>query len=233
MPYYEKSLAGLLPLMADDLLKAEGDEITYADAVDWFSVHYPDFKESTIRAHLYRFSVNSPSRHHYGAKTDGSEDLLVMSGQGRFRRYDPATEDEEGVGDEGEIEESDGQFAYEHNLRDYLARNMDLIERGLELVGIEQDAGGRRIDILGRDTNGCYVVVELKVSRGYDRVVGQLLRYQNWVRRNLSDGRPVRGVIIASEITPDLRLACESLSDVRLLEYSLAVELKDVTKEAA
>jgi RecB family endonuclease NucS len=38
-------------------------------------------------------------------------------------------------------------------------------------------AGGRRIDILAIDAQGRYVVLELKVSMGFDKVVGQLLRY--------------------------------------------------------
>jgi hypothetical protein len=34
--------------------------------------------------------------------------------------------------------------------------------------------GGRIIDILAVDKGGRYVVIELKVSRGYDRVVGSI-----------------------------------------------------------
>ena len=73
-------------------------------------------------------------------------------------------------------------------------------------AGVEFSAGGRFIDILARDRNGGFVVIELKVSRGYDRTIGQLLRYMAWVSANLSDGRPVRGVIVASKITEDLQL---------------------------
>jgi hypothetical protein len=48
-------------------------------------------------------------------------------------------------------------------------------------------AGGRFIDILAVDENNDYLVVELKVSRGYDRVIGQLLRYMAWVGRHLAE----------------------------------------------
>jgi RecB family endonuclease NucS len=40
---------------------------------------------------------------------------------------------------------------------------------------LEFSAGDRYIDILAVDAQGSFVVIELKVSRGYDRVIGQLL----------------------------------------------------------
>jgi RecB family endonuclease NucS len=64
---------------------------------------------------------------------------------------------------------------------------MAAIEPGLRLYeeesvkGIEFPVGGRFIDLLGVDEAGALVVIELKVSRGYDRVVGQLLRYGGWI----------------------------------------------------
>ena len=85
------------------------------------------------------------------------------------------------------------------------------------------------VDILAVDKSGNYVVVELKVSRGYDRVVGQLLRYMAWIEKNQADpGQSVRGVIIAKDISEDLLLACSRISSVRLFEYSLSVSLKPV-----
>jgi len=70
-------------------------------------------------------------------------------------------------------------------------------------------------------------VIELKVSRGYDRVVGQLMRYMAWIRKNQAEaGQQVRGIIVAREISEDLWLACSLLADVKLLEYELSLKLK-------
>lgn len=44
--------------------------------------------------------------------------------------------------------------------------------------------GGRFIDILALDAKQGLVVIELKVSKGYDRVVGQLLRYMSWIKQH-------------------------------------------------
>ena len=79
------------------------------------------------------------------------------------------------------------------------------------------------------DKTGAFVVLELKVSKGYDRVVGQLLRYVNWVRQNLADpGQRVRGIIVCRTMSDDLRLACASIKDVELFEYQLSVSVTKV-----
>lgn len=110
-----------------------------------------------------------------------------------------------------------------------------IVEPGLQLyedkgiAGIEFPVGGRFADILAVDAEGRLVVIELKVSRGYDRVIGQLLRYVSWISKHQAEeGQNVRGMIIAREISEDLRLACSSIPNVELFEYELAVNLRSV-----
>ena len=119
--------------------------------------------------------------------------------------------------------------------KNYLAKNLSVIEAGLklyedeEIKGIEFPVGGRFIDILAVDSNGKLVVIELKVSKGYDRVVGQLMRYMAWIQKNQAEsGQQVRGIIVAREISEDLKLACSLLPDVHLFEYELSLTLKRV-----
>jgi RecB family endonuclease NucS len=138
--------------------------------------------------------------------------------------------------DADEEPEASTEFAYESDLRDYLAGNLALVESGLKLYedegidGVEFPVGGRFIDILARDSKGGFVVIELKVSRGYDRVVGQLMRYMAWVKKNLAKpGQSIRGVIVAREISEDLKLACSLIPGVQLMEYELSLKLKHVT----
>jgi RecB family endonuclease NucS len=70
---------------------------------------------------------------------------------------------------------------------------------------------------------------ESKVSRGYDRAMGQLRRYMGWIARNHADpGQAVRGIIVAREIGQDLVLACFGLSDVELFEYQMSVSVRKV-----
>lgn len=100
-----------------------------------------------------------------------------------------------------------------------------------EITGIEFPVGNRFIDILAIDRNNNYVVIELKVSRGYDRVVGQILRYMAWIRKNhAEENQKVRGIIIAREISDDLLLACSETNNVELYEYNLSITLNKIKK---
>ncbi|WP_137896537.1 endonuclease NucS domain-containing protein [Ramlibacter sp. 2FC] len=101
-----------------------------------------------------------------------------------------------------------------------------------EMIDLRHPVGGHFIDILAVDSAGGYVVIELKVSKGYDRVVGQLLRYISWIKKNhAGPGQRVRGIIIAKQISDDLRLACAEVPSVSLYEYALSVTVKHVALE--
>lgn len=134
------------------------------------------------------------------------------------------------------IEPVGSEFAYEKDLQNFLVRNLEKIEPGLKLYndnersGEEFPAGRRRIDILALDQENRLVVIELKVSRGHDRTIGQILNYIGWIKENLArDGQEVRGIIIAKDITEDLRLAC-SLPELPIVlrEYSITFSLNVV-----
>jgi RecB family endonuclease NucS len=67
----------------------------------------------------------------------------------------------------------------ENDLRDYLAANIFLVEKGLTLIGKEYDThGAGRIDLLCRDKSGVHVVIELKKGKIGHEVVGQALKYR-------------------------------------------------------
>ena len=240
---YEKPVRILMQEMIPAIGIKQGDIFSRDQVVRWFAKHYPKIKQGTVEAHLIRLSTNVRSRLQYTAKVDGSDDHFFKIDTSNFRLYvagiDPlpisldTPDEEELVSDKVE---GTGEFAYERDLRDYLARNLQLIEPGMSLyrdediTGVEYPVGGRFIDLLATDSEGNYVVIELKVSKGYDRVVGQLLRYVNWIKLNLAEnGEKVRGIIIAKKISNDLTLACSELSHVSLIEYELAVKLKTVS----
>lgn len=244
---YDKPVRILMQEMIPSLGIETGDTFSRDQAVTWFAANYPKIKKGTVTAHLMRLSTNVASRHQYSPRADGSDDVFFKIDSRTFRRYEPGSDPTPlttGVSDQDEeVEDTEpettGEFAYEHDLRDFLARNLHLIEPGLSLysdegmAGIEFPVGGRFIDILAIDRNGGFVIIELKVSKGYDRVIGQLLRYVNWIRQNLADpGQKVRGAIIAKRITEDLRLATSSLAEVSLFEYELSVSLRPVEAAA-
>ncbi len=142
------------------------------------------------------------------------------------------------TGDVGsEDEESDQQFAAESDLRDFLAKNPTCIEAGLSLYqvgdqsGVEFPIEGGFIDMLAVDREGRFVVIELKVGRGRNKTVGQLLYYMAWVDKNLGKGS-CRGMIIAKDISDDLMLAVQRAPGVSVLRYRLAVSVELVSPKA-
>lgn len=257
MAIYSKPTWALMKEMASELVTKPGGAFSKQQAIDWFARKYPKIKTGTVTAHLIRLSTNARTRTHYNAKAS-QDDVLFQIDRSHFRLYDPAndpapiytaseassrlqTSDIE-EGSEDDVPESIGsdQFAYESDLKNYLAKNLHLLEPGLRvyeeegITGIEFPVGGRFIDILAVDSSGGLVVIELKVSRGYDRVIGQLMRYIAWISKNQAeDNQRVRGAIVAREISEDLLLACSLVPDIDLYEYQLSLSVSQVDRNRA
>lgn len=247
MSIYSKPVRVLMKEMAAELAKTPERIFTKQDAIAWFGQRYPKIKVGTVTAHLTRLSTNARSRIHYSVKP-GEDDVLYQIEGSHYRHYQPG-QDPTPLYAEGTIEKNgrvfgedeetiaalpsaSSEFAYEADLRDYLAKNLTKVQDGLRLyeeegiTGIEFPVGGRFIDILATDARGGLVVVELKVSRGYERVVGQLMRYMAWIKKNLAEpNQNVRGVIVARRISEDLQLACSLVPGIELYEYELSLSL--------
>jgi hypothetical protein len=234
--------------MVNDLGLSGDKTITRDKIIQWFNEHHPEVIKGTLYCQITLHSTNAPSRIHYNPKP--KHDILFQLNRDLFRRFS-AQSDPKPIYDREVIpppslpvvetvESGGSEFAYEKDLRQYLAKNISIIEGGLKVyaddesgttTGIEFPAGDKSIDILAVDKNSDFVVIELKVSKGYDRVVGQLLYYMGWIKQNLAEEKhSVRGIIVAREISEDLKLAALMLQNVKLIEYELKVTLKPVNK---
>jgi RecB family endonuclease NucS len=80
---------------------------------------------------------------------------------------------------------------------------------------------------LAIDKQNNFVVIELKVSRGYEKVVGQTLFYQSSIK-TLFNQHKVRAIIVAREITSELKTATQFLPDFELFEYQLSLTLTKI-----
>ena len=253
MPIYDKPTRELMHEFAAQGLKP-GQVFSRRDAVRWFADRYPDIKRNTVEAHVDGMSVRAPRRrHHPNIKPDAGWDLFFKLSPREFRLWDPENDptpwykadfdaaiENGGDGTEDEINEEDDlgsrKFAFERDLQNYLVQNLGLLEPDLKLyededgefTGVEFPAGQRYIDILAVGADGAHVVIETKVSRAYDRVVGQILRYMGWIKKNLAGDVPVRGIVVASEVSEDLILATSSIENIRLVEYEISFSLKSV-----
>jgi len=259
MSKYEKPVRLLFRDFVTDQNIAKGQTVSRNQVISWFKSKYPKIKMGTITAHFLKMSVNAPSRVHYNVNQNGEDDLFYQIDGGHFRLYEkendpsplyvkllPEKKEIDQTGNSDEIEEEIEReyqqtgFAYESDLRDFLSQNLAIIEPGLRLFedegisGVEFPVGGRFIDLLAMDKHNNYVVIEVKVSKGYDRVIGQLLRYMAWIENNQAEStQKVRGIIIAREISEDLHLAASKILEVKLFEYDLSVSLRKVNKQTS
>ncbi len=247
--------------MIRQAIEVLGPETTNGAMREWILERWPNTKQNTISCQIIVCTVNHASRIHYPEnhkprRAQSDYDFLYRPERGKLEFYDPTrhglweiflredgrpairqvNEEEVPVPEAVDLP-SDGAFAAEDHLRDFLARpqNLEAIEPELSLFvdddgndGVEYVTPVGRIDILAEDGNGGLVVIELKVGRGPDSVVGQILRYKGWVKRHLADGRPVRGIIIAQHISDRVRYAVAEVEGIELKEYSLSINVTSV-----
>lgn len=135
-------------------------------------------------------------------------------------------------------DEPSSTFALESHLRDYLAQNLaNIADFGTPLTvyiskdgrdGVEFQTDVGPIDILATTPNGDFYVFELKLGRGPDAALGQILRYMGWVSQHLANEKKVFGVVLAADISEKLRYAITQVPNVRLMEYELRFVVKSV-----
>jgi len=140
----------------------------------------------------------------------------------------------------GETLESASEFALEAHLEEFLDKNWEKIDFGAKLekyrtedqTGRQFPAGPWSIDFLCLDkATKNLVVVELKKGKSSDAVVGQILRYMSWVKRNLANStQKVSGIIVAKEVDDALRYAVQDLREVHVLTYKVDFKLSPFRK---
>lgn len=119
----------------------------------------------------------------------------------------------------------------ERDLQKFLARNLNVIESGLkanaeyQLEEYPTDVG--LIDLLCQDTDGRWVVIELKAGFAGDAAIGQILGYIAWVRENLPNGRNARGILVCKEPHPRVLAVAKMFPDISVKRFQLNFLVED------
>jgi len=203
-------------------------------------IHYPENKKPRLCTTQYDFLYNTgrgrvtlydPERHGVWEIAETADARLVV-------RLAHEAVDETGSVETANDNQS-GIFALESHLRDYLARNLTSIanfgvplsvfksDDGRDGVEFQTDVGP--IDLLAITPAGDFYVFELKLGRGPDAALGQILRYMGWVANHVAKDRKVYGVILAADISEKLRYAVTQVPHVSLLEYELRFVVKPIS----
>lgn len=132
--------------------------------------------------------------------------------------------------------EEPSAFALEKHLEDFIVRNFEKIfkgalrmyEDGAGADGQQYDTDIGQIDILAVEPKAnSFVVIELKRGNSSDQVIGQILRYMGWVKKELCNaGQEVKGLIICHESDTKLSYALEMTNNIEVQYYEVDFKLK-------
>jgi endonuclease len=219
-------------------LQKEVDEIRNME-IEWDLRYTSTLRRGYIATLLEKHNIFDEFKSHYWPEGDTdwgqSKRRFYLKVKKRYEDFlagRGGAEVELETAEEEMIEESQ-EFASEADLRDFLAKNLDRIEPGLKLyqsedrTGVEFPVEGGYIDILAIDASKNFVAIELKLSRGRNKTIGQLLYYMGWIDQNLSKS-PCRGMILAKEISNDLITATQRVPGISLYKYHLQVTVEPV-----
>lgn len=94
----------------------------------------------------------------------------------------------------------------------WIHENPEFIEEGFQPIKKERETGFGFIDVLGKDSEGRIVVVEVKRRRVGPEAASQLRRYVNYISQTKHHNKQekVRGVLVAPSITKKAKQQLES-----------------------
>jgi hypothetical protein len=245
--------------MIREAVEVHGNKSSNIAIRDWICEHYPGTNVNTILNQIIVCTVNHESRVHYREnnrprKCDEVYDFLFKTSPGKVEMYDSRIhgsweiwQNEKGVLSVREIKTTNSvrrqngvietRYLDSAHLRAYLAKNLNNIEEGLELFvdmfgndGVEYPTDFGAIDILAIDKSGAFIIIEIEADYSPDASSGEILKYRNWVKRHLAQGKPVRSYLLGAEIPEHVRYSLADCDDVFLKEYDLNIKLKDIPK---
>ena len=226
-----------------------GGVVSSRQVFDYINGNHPNtWKDGTIRAHMMGCTVNHSSSHHY----KHFRKFLFSEGPGLVRLYDPETDGmwrwtPNGMkkienGDEGEepdeSEEENGtevdstqiSLTMEKDLELFLYNDIRRLDVGLdlpeELENRQYSVASVRIDILAKDAEGAYVVIELKAGTAKDQALTQLLAYMADIAEQFNS--KVRGILVAHGFSDKLIRASKLIPSINLMKYNISFSFEPI-----
>ncbi|MFV1974984.1 MAG: endonuclease NucS domain-containing protein [Candidatus Scalindua sp.] len=117
-------------------------------------------------------------------------------------------------------------FILEKGIEEAVKTNLSQIGLTLAENEIQQQCnlgiGIGRTDLICRDNEGNYVVIELKAVKTSDIVIGQVLRYMGFIRETWAEkeGKDVKGIILTPGYDEQLRYAAKE-AGIKVLKFRI------------
>ncbi len=120
-------------------------------------------------------------------------------------------------------------FGLEKDLQEAIRENITQLESGLEIIDndLERKVASGYIDILAKDSQGRFVVIELKAGKAQDAVIAQILGYMGDIAQE--ENQPVRGIIVAADFNQRLRSTLHAAPNLELKSYRYTFDFKNET----
>lgn len=192
------------------------------------SVKHPGFVKTTWQG--------QPRDKHFSSIVFPMHTLAEITDE-QFRNLVEGSGLQAGTSEVSETVEDPSEFALEKYLEDFIVSNFDTIFKKQLLIyedpegndGQQYSTDIGSIDILATEpSSGSFVIIELKKGRPADQVVGQVLRYMGWVKKNLcTHGQGVKGLVICRDRDPKLSYALDVTSNIDIRYYSVSFKLKE------
>lgn len=208
----------------------------FSEYVDALRLHIKDMPEMRdLRAKLTRGLAFTDEEFRWMA-----QDVIYVTAKRFAREKDegvhaqptqgaPTVEEDEGIEEPDTLAGMEMRFPLEKYLEHFMVENWDNIDFGepLQMYRDEDGTPGQQyttdvgiIDLLAKDKDGNFVVIELKRGKSTQHVMGQILAYIGWVRKNLAtNGEGVRGIVIVSEGNQALLEAQQEVADKVAVKY--------------
>jgi restriction system protein len=119
-------------------------------------------------------------------------------------------------------------FVMEKYLEEFLVKNWDktVLAESWDFVDSQVQSEVGRLDILAKSKDDqTMLVVELKLNRASDQVLGQVQRYMGWVKSELEPDKEVRGLIIGDQLDSRLEYALSVVDNVSFMRYEMDFRL--------
>lgn len=111
----------------------------------------------------------------------------------------------------------------EKDLEDFLIKNLDLIEEGMKLVDRQHYIKDGRIDIVAKDKENCFVLIELKVQEDKELIWQTIFYPMQFKKEHNLDA--VRMITVAPNYTNHILKPLKKVDGVEIFQFKPSIEL--------